>query len=95
MDVFMTLIKSTGWLASSMDCPVMYDVTYFKTKQEYFKSEPVSIWVFDNEKGKRRMVTLRIPSDKSDPRKTETATVANFIHQKDAYIAYAHCWKVS
>jgi DNA-directed RNA polymerase len=87
MDCFISLIKNAGWLASSMNQSVTYCTSYFETKQEYFKNEPVSIWIYDKDKSKKRKVTLRIPSDKNDTRKTEIATFVNFIHQKDADIA--------
>ncbi|CAA3018525.1 DNA-dependent RNA polymerase [Olea europaea subsp. europaea] len=36
---------------------------------------------------KRRQMSLRIPTEDRDQRKTRAATFANFIHQKDAHIA--------
>lgn len=36
---------------------------------------------------KKRKVTIRVPTDKRNSRKSETALFANFVHQKDAFIA--------
>lgn len=53
------------------------------------RSTNVSITVFDKKRAKRHRVTLRVPSDeKRDKRQTGTATCANFLHQKDASIAF-------
>lgn len=43
--------------------------------------------VYDRIHKKKRQVTLRIPTEDQDRRKTHTSTFANFIHQKDANIA--------
>ena len=51
------------------------------------KSEIVNCWVYDRIQKKGRQVTLRIPTTYRDRRKTNAATFANFIHQKDANLA--------
>ncbi|KAL6310585.1 hypothetical protein AAG906_019256 [Vitis piasezkii] len=83
----MDLIRNISWLVSAMDRPVLYSVSLFTTVQDYMKSKTVNIWVYDRIHRKRRQVTLRIPSGDRDRRKTHMSTFANFIHQKDAFIA--------
>lgn len=61
---------------------------FLSTSQDSMVMEAHSIWVYDNLKKRKRKVTLRVPSKvKRDRKKTEISTFANFIHQKDAYIA--------
>lgn len=83
----MDLIRYTGWLAAAMNRPVFYSIDTLTTAQDYMKSGVVKIWVYDRILRKRRQVTLRIPTHERDLRKTTAATFANFIHQKDAWIA--------
>jgi hypothetical protein len=45
------------------------------------------ITVYERTTKKRRRVTFSMPTKKRDKRKTQLAACANFIHQKDAYIA--------
>ncbi|XP_019251427.1 PREDICTED: uncharacterized protein LOC109230376 [Nicotiana attenuata] len=84
----MTLIRSVGWLASAMGRPVYYSTPVFTTVQDYMKSEAIKIWIYDRPSKKRRQVTLRIPTNLRDLKKTTSAIFANFIHQKDANIAF-------
>lgn len=51
------------------------------------KSKPEKIWIYDRIHKKRRQVTLRIPTSDRDRKKTSSAIFANFIHQKDAFVA--------
>ncbi|PHU11072.1 hypothetical protein BC332_18002 [Capsicum chinense] len=50
------------------------------------KSDVVKITVYECNH-KKRKISLRVPTNSSDRRKTEVSTFINFIHQKDAYIA--------
>lgn len=83
----MKLVRNIGWFSSARDLPVYYSIPTFTTVQDYMKSKAVNIWLYDRLHKKRRQVTLRIPTDIRDRRKTDVATFANFIHQKDAWIA--------
>lgn len=89
MDCLIRLIQNIGWVVSKTEREVKYQVSYFQTVQDYMKMEPVNIWVYDcqNNKKKRRKVTLRVSSNDRDRRKTVTSTFVNFIHQRDAYLA--------
>ncbi|XP_071712899.1 probable DNA-directed RNA polymerase [Rutidosis leptorrhynchoides] len=87
MDCLIRLISCIGWLISSSDRAVLYEVDNFITIQDYMKMVPINISIYDQISKKRCQVTLRVPSDKRDKRKTEVATFVNFIHQKDAHIA--------
>ena len=87
MECLIRLIRNIGWIASALGLPVIYNVPYFTTVQDYVTMNPINLWVYDKHHRKRRKVTLRIPSSKRDRRKTDTSTFVNFIHQKDAYIA--------
>lgn len=49
--------------------------------------ESSNINVYNRSLKRRHRVTLRVATPKRDSRKTQTATCANFIHQKDAIIA--------
>lgn len=81
------LIRNIGWLLSSSDIPVVYSVDYFQTIQDYKVLEPINLTLYDRNTKKRHKVTLRVPSEKRDRRKTEVSTFVNFIHQHDACIA--------
>jgi DNA-directed RNA polymerase len=83
----MKLIKNIGWLSSAENNPVYYSVPSFTTVQDYMVTKQAQIWIYDRLQKKIRKVTLRIPTLNRDRRKTEVATFANFIHQKDAFIA--------
>lgn len=82
----MKLVSNVGWLSSALDKPVFYSLPCFTTVQDYMVSKPINVWIYDNNK-KKRQVTLRIPTDKRDRRKTSISTFANFIHQMDAGLA--------
>lgn len=86
MECLIRLIRNIGWIASALDQPVLYNVPYFTTVQDYIKMDPINIWVYDSTH-KRRKVTMRVSSFKRDRRKTDISTFVNFIHQKDANIA--------
>lgn len=81
------LLNRIGWVCSKLDKPVFFSIPYFTTVQDYMRSESAYIWLYDRANNQRRRVTLRVPSEDRDSRKTLVATCANFIHQKDAYIA--------
>jgi len=83
----MKLITIIGWFCSALDRPVLYSIPYFTTKQDYKAFDKENISVYEKSSKKRRRVTLSIATDRRDWRKTKTSTCANFIHQKDAYIA--------
>lgn len=83
----MKLITFIGWFCSALDRPVLYSIPYFTTKQDYKAFVKENISVYERSTKKRRRVTLSIATDRRDWRKTKTSTCANFIHQKDAYIA--------
>ncbi|XP_022974198.1 uncharacterized protein LOC111472781 [Cucurbita maxima] len=87
MECLIRLIRLIGWVASSRDSAVKYNVSYFTSVQDYMKMESTYIWVYDRLHKKRRRVTLRVSSSKRDRWKTEISTFVNFIHQKDAFIA--------
>lgn len=83
----MNLVRAVSWIASYLNKPVYYETPLLRTMQDYFKSEEVSLTVYDRIQKKRRKEGIRIPSSKRDRRKTYNSTFANFIHQKDANIA--------
>ena len=87
LNCLMNLIKNIGWFSSERDLAVCYKVPLFTTIQDYRKSSETHIWVHDIKSTSKRKVTLSIPSDKRDSRKTMTSTFVNFIHQKDACLA--------
>ena len=83
LQILMKMIP--GRFVSALDQPVFYSTPY--TLQDYRVMSKNTVYVYDKNTRKRRSVTLAFPSEKRDKRKTETSTFANFIHQKDAYIA--------
>lgn len=83
----MELVRSVSWVISAGDNAVVYNTPLLITVQDYMKSEIVKLWVYDRIQKKRHQVSLRIPTTYRDRRKTNAATFANFIHQKDANIA--------
>lgn len=83
----MRLINLIGWFCAFSDKPVKYSIPLFTTVQDYMRSEPVQIMVYDRQLNNKRRVTLRVPTHDRDKRKTLLATCVNFIHQKDAFIA--------
>lgn len=83
----MELIRNVGWLSSALGKPVFYSTSLYTTVQDYMKTKAAKILLYDRILKKRRQVTLRIPTEDRDQRKTHVATFANFIHQRDAQIA--------
>lgn len=83
----MNLIRNVGWFSAALKKPVFYSIPLLTSVQDYMKTKPINIWIYDRIHKKRRKVTLRIATEDRDRRKTLMATFANFIHQKDAYIA--------
>jgi hypothetical protein len=43
----MNLINLGGWFAATLQLPVSYHTQYFKSIQDYMKTESVIVWVFD------------------------------------------------
>nr|GME06069.1 DNA-dependent RNA polymerase [Ipomoea batatas] len=84
----MNLVRAVGWVASAAARPVYYSTPVLTTLQDYMKSNPVNISVYDRINKKRRKVTLRVPTPERDRKKTVASIFANFIHQKDANIAF-------
>lgn len=84
---FMKLITIVSWFCSAKDRAVFYSIPFFTTKQDYMSFKKENISVYERSTKKRRRATLSILTTKRDKRKTQSATCANFIHQKDAYIA--------
>lgn len=84
---FMKLITIISWFCSAQDRGVTYSIPYFTTKQDYMSFIKEEILIYEGASRKRRRVTLNVPTMKRDKRKTQAAACANFIHQKDAYIA--------
>lgn len=83
----MELIRAISWMSSYLNIPVYYETPLLRTIQDYLQSENVSFSIYDRIHKKRRKVSMRIPTTKRDRMKTFNSTFANFIHQKDAYIA--------
>jgi hypothetical protein len=83
----MKLLNLIGWVCSKLNKPVLYSTSYITTVQDYMCSEAADILLYDRITKKRRKVTLRVPTNIRDTRKTMISTCVNFIHQKDAYIA--------
>lgn len=83
----MKLITIVSWFCSAKDRAVFYSIPYFTTRQDYMSFIKENRSVYERSTKKRRRVTLSIPTVKRDRRKTQSSTFANFIHQKDAYIA--------
>ncbi|EPS74139.1 hypothetical protein M569_00616, partial [Genlisea aurea] len=88
-DIYTNILSDfkISYFCSLMDQPVKYSTPYLITKQDYMSIKKEYISVYEKMTKKRRRVTINIPTDKRDIRKTQTSTCANFIHQKDAYIA--------
>lgn len=84
----MNLVRAVGWVSSAAARPVYYSTPVLTTLQDYMKSNPVNISVYDRINKKRRKVTLRVPTPERDRKKTVASIFANFIHQKDANIAF-------
>ena len=82
-----TLISTIGWFTASLNNPVVYGVPMYTTYQDYMRLKPSNIWIFDHTNKKRRKISIKIPTDVRDVRKTTVSTFVNFIHQKDAFIS--------
>lgn len=90
----MVLFQAIASFLSSLGREIRYRTPYFTTIQDYmdYKREIVSVYEGRQHKGKkskqRRQISLNISSeDKRDTNKASSSTFANFIHQKDAFIA--------
>jgi DNA-directed RNA polymerase len=83
----MKLITIISLLCAVKDRAVVYKVPYFTTRQDYMSFVREVITIYERRTSKRRRVTLKVPTVNRDSRKTKSSTCANFIHQKDAYIA--------
>nr|WAO26101.1 DNA-directed RNA polymerase [Daucus carota subsp. sativus]WAO26134.1 DNA-directed RNA polymerase [Daucus carota subsp. sativus]WAO26171.1 DNA-directed RNA polymerase [Daucus carota subsp. sativus] len=87
LNCLMNMIQNIGWFSSERGNPVCYKVPLFTTIQDYRKSSETHIWVYSKSTHSRKKVTLSIPSEERDSRKTLSSTFVNFIHQKDACLA--------
>lgn len=83
----MKLITTISWFCSVRDWPVVYSVPYYTTKQDYMSFINKEIIIYERTTKKRQRVTLRVPTINTDKRKTQSSACANYIHQKDSYIA--------
>lgn len=83
----MKLISLISWFGSAKDRAVVYSIPYFTTVQDYMSIIKENIQVYERASKKRRRVTLSVPTTERDKRKTQSSACANFIHQKDAFIA--------
>lgn len=79
----MKLIGLIGWFCSAKDRALLYSISYFTTMQDYMSCVKENILLYERSSKKRRKVTLRQPTTKRNSRKSQAATCANFIHQKD------------
>lgn len=86
MKSLIDLIRCIGQVVSAAGNPVVYDVPYYNTVQDYIKTKLIKISVYDKDR-KQHRIELRVPSSQRDPAKSQIASFANFIHQKDAYVA--------
>ncbi|KAL2905443.1 putative DNA-directed RNA polymerase [Bienertia sinuspersici] len=86
MNGFINLIKIIGWMNSMCDRPVYYR-TPTDSMDHSKMMDSYHIWVYDRQLRKKRRVSLRIPSERRDRRKSHVSTFVNFIHQKDAFLA--------
>ncbi|KAF3627364.1 hypothetical protein FXO38_23104 [Capsicum annuum] len=80
-----SLIRNVGWFVAAKGLSVYYVQPYFHTSQDYMKNDVIKITVYDCNH-KMRQISLRVPTDNNDHRKTEVSTFVNFIHQKYANI---------
>lgn len=74
-----SLIRNIGWFTAAKGLLVYYVVPYFLTSQDYIKSDVVKIIVYDCN-NKKPQISLRVPIDNSDHKKTEVSTFVNIIH---------------
>lgn len=74
-------ISNIGWFTSSLNRPVYYSIPFFTTVQDYMCLNTASIWIFDRINKKRRKVTLRIPTQKRDRRKSNSSDLG--LRQKE------------
>lgn len=89
MDSMRNLIKEISCIASQVNSSVIYETPLFRISQDYFKYENVPLTVYDPNKKNRkiRKVTMSLPTDVRNHIKTRNSSLANFVHQQDAYIA--------
>lgn len=73
IQTLMNLINLGGWFAATLGFPVVFHSKFYKTIQDYMKTEPVGVWVFDRTKMKRKRVTLTVPTTKRDRNKTKNS----------------------
>lgn len=75
----MKLISVISWFSSAKDRAVVYNIPYYRTKQDYMSFIKEQIVVYERNTKKRKRITLNVPTTKRDRRKTQTSTCANFI----------------
>lgn len=100
MNCLITLVKTLSWIISAKNCQVVYKTPFFSTVQDYMIYDTVNVLVYGKKEDdgqneddskpkmkKKTKITLRVPSDKRDKKKTYISSFVNLIHQKDAFIA--------
>lgn len=85
------LFGGVGYLCSFLCRGVKLSTPLFYSYQDYRKFEKQSVWIYSNHKGKekrtRHKISFNVLTTKRNVTKSKCATLANFIHQKDALIA--------
>lgn len=84
----MELVKAVCMVAVKLNNKVVYGNEFFRSIQNYcdYTEVPLTVY-YDRLKRKKSTVTLKERTDTKDLRKSLTSIFANFIHQKDAFIA--------
>lgn len=82
-----TLVNEVGGFAYYFNRPVRFHSNYFTTVQDYVKTDNITTYIENRVLKKRHPITLAVPTAKRDRTKARRATLAFFIHQKDAAIA--------
>ncbi|KAH6555185.1 hypothetical protein KP509_1Z196000 [Ceratopteris richardii] len=84
------LFGSVGYLCASLGIPVKLSTPCFYSYQDYRKFEKQSVWIYSRDrlnKRRRHKISFNVLTKKANAMKSKCATLANFIHQKDALIA--------
>jgi hypothetical protein len=59
---WMSFINEIGWLAASVNQPVIYRNRFMTTIQDYMVKKERYVWLYDRLKQKRRKMTLTLPT---------------------------------
>ncbi|KAM7249605.1 hypothetical protein ACFE04_011436 [Oxalis oulophora] len=87
-DIYSSILEELKpFLHDNLDHTISRGVCSRINRKDFMCLVPANIWIFDRINKKRRKVTLRVPTQNRDRRKSEVSTFVNFIHQKDAFIA--------